>query len=156
MRKQFMFSSILSVSLLFSGCAQNENDHATEHQTGDIREETASIHELPSFLASYNESMIHLYEQVATHRTLLENIPCYCGCGESAGHENNYDCFVYENKSNGAIVWDDHATKCGVCLEIASISIEQYEKGMSVKDIRRLIDETYKEGYAKPTPTKPM
>ncbi len=49
MRKQFMFSSILSVSLLFSGCAQNENDHATEHQTGDIREETASIHELPSF-----------------------------------------------------------------------------------------------------------
>ncbi|KHF27401.1 PCYCGC motif-containing (lipo)protein [Anoxybacillus sp. EFIL] len=156
MRKQFMFSSILSVSLLFSGCAQNENDHATEHQTGDIREETASIHELPSFLASYNESMIHLYEQVATHRTLLENIPCYCGCGESAGHENNYDCFVYENKSNGAIVWDDHATKCGVCLEIASISIEQYEKGMSVKDIRRLIDETYKEGYAKPTLTKPM
>ncbi|MBA2878278.1 PCYCGC motif-containing (lipo)protein [Anoxybacillus ayderensis] len=156
MRKQFMFSSILSVSLLFSGCAQNENDHATEHQTGDIREETASIHELPSFLASYNESMAHLYEQVATHRALLESIPCYCGCGESAGHENNYDCFVYENKSNGAIVWDDHATKCGVCLEIASISIEQYEKGMSVKDIRRLIDETYKEGYAKPTPTKPM
>ncbi|MCQ5365699.1 PCYCGC domain-containing protein [Anoxybacillus salavatliensis] len=156
MRKRFMFSSILSVSLLFSGCAQKENDHVAEHQTGDIREETASVHELPSFLASYNESMVHLYEQVAAHRALLENIPCYCGCGESAGHENNYDCFVYENKSNGAIVWDDHATKCGVCLEIASISIEQYEKGMSIKDIRHFIDETYKEGYAKPTPTKPM
>ena len=156
MKKRATFSAILSINLLLSGCAQKENDHAGEHQTNDIREETASIHRLPSFLAKHNESMAHLYEQAANHQTLLENIPCYCGCGESVDHKNNYDCFVYDNKSDGAIVWDDHATKCGVCLEIAAISIEQYEKGMSVKDIRRLIDETYKEGYAKPTPTKPM
>lgn len=156
MRKRLMLNAMISTSLLLSGCVQQEEKHTAEHETGDIREETNSIRDLPSFLASYNESMSHLYEQAATHQKLLENIPCYCGCGESVDHKNNYDCFVYENKSDGAIVWDDHATKCGVCLEIAAISIEQYEKGMSVKDIRRLIDETYKEGYAKPTPTKPM
>ncbi|AST07133.1 hypothetical protein AF2641_09780 [Anoxybacillus flavithermus] len=156
MRKRLMLIAMISTSLLFSGCVQKEEKHIAEHETGDVREETNSIRDLPSFLASYNESMSHLYEQAAAHQKLLENIPCYCGCGESVGHENNYDCFVYENKSNGAIVWDDHATKCGVCLEIAAISIEQYEKGMSIKDIRHLIDETYKEGYAKPTPTKPM
>lgn len=157
MKKRYICSAMFSISLLLSGCAQKENNHtSTEHEMSDIREETASIHILPSFLSSYNDSMAHLYEQAAKHQTLLEHIPCYCGCGESVDHKNNYDCFVYENKNNGAIVWDDHATKCGVCLEIAAISIEQYEKGMSIKDIRHLIDETYKEGYAKPTPTKPM
>ncbi|OYD55997.1 hypothetical protein CGZ90_19920, partial [Fictibacillus aquaticus] len=72
------------------------------------------------------------------------------------GHKNNYDCFVFENKKSGAIVWDDHGTKCGVCLEIAAKSVLDYSKGKSIKEIRNTIDETYKQGYAKPTPTPEM
>ncbi|NGY86748.1 hypothetical protein F6Y05_19420 [Bacillus megaterium] len=89
----------------------------------------------------------------ANHQTLLENIPCYCGCGEEANHQNNYDCFIFENKENGAVTWDDHGTKCGVCLEIAAQAVVDYSKGKSIEDIRQEIDHKYKEGYAKPTPT---
>ncbi|GGJ69814.1 hypothetical protein GGR02_002049 [Anoxybacillus voinovskiensis] len=148
---------MLSLSVLLGACSANETKEQT-HATmsGDVRETTKSTAHLPSFLKPYDENMAVLYQQAANHRQLLENIPCYCGCGTSAGHKNNYDCFVYENKKDGSIVWDSHATTCGVCLDIAAESITEYEQGKSIKDIRKMIDEKYKEGYAEPTPTKPL
>ncbi|MCZ0755019.1 PCYCGC motif-containing (lipo)protein [Anoxybacillus sp. J5B_2022] len=151
---------MLSLSLLVSACSSNETkehkNHSYTTNSGDVRETTKSVDHLPAFLSQYDENMAVLYQQAAKHQKLLESIPCYCGCGESAGHQNNYDCFVYENKKDGSVVWDDHATKCGVCLEIAAESITEYEQGKSMKEIRQTIDEKYKEGYAEPTPTKPL
>ncbi|MBA2870322.1 hypothetical protein HNQ85_000580 [Anoxybacillus calidus] len=151
---------LISINLFLSACAsnkdsENKHHHSTESVThsGDVRETTKSIDHLPSFLNKYEEEMAVLYQQVAKHKELLENIPCYCGCDESSGHMNNYDCFVYENKKDGSVTWDDHATKCGVCLEIAAEAIYEYNNGKSVKDIRQMIDKKYKDGYAEPTPT---
>ena len=42
------------------------------------------------------------------------------------------------------MVWDDHGTRCGVCLEIAAQSILDLRDGMSIKDIRTKVDEKYK------------
>lgn len=158
----------ISLSLIVLGACSNNTDESNEVSTplkeeehsshtssksGDIREETTSVDVLPEFLNDKPEEMQNVYTAVAKNKELLENIPCYCGCGESVGHKNNYDCFIYENKENGKVVWDDHGTKCGVCLEIAAQSIAEYSEGKSVKEIRKTIDEKYKEGYAKPTPT---
>ncbi|MDR0138695.1 PCYCGC motif-containing (lipo)protein [Metabacillus idriensis] len=162
--KAFLFSIVTSFTLILSACADqpeekktasNEEhaDHGEHSASGDIREETEGLSSLPSFLSDKPEDMQMIYSAAAKNRELLENIPCYCGCGESANHKNNYDCFVNENKENGAIVWDDHGTKCGVCLEIAAQSVLQLEEGKSIKEIRSEFDEKYKEGYAKPTPT---
>lgn len=159
-----LLSSATAFTLLLSACSDqpevkestsNEEhaDHGDHSSTGDIREETKGLGFLPSFLEDKPEDMQLIYSAAAKNRELLENIPCYCGCGESANHKNNYDCFVYENKENGAIVWDDHGTKCGVCLEIAAQSVLQLQGGKSIKEIRSEINEKYKEGYAKPTPT---
>jgi hypothetical protein len=153
--------SVISINLFLSACSSNElpeetkQSHSAKHaaHSGDIRETTKSIDHLPSFLNKHEEEMAILYQQAAKHQELLENIPCYCGCGDSAGHMNNYDCFVYENKADGSVTWDDHATKCGVCLEIAAEAIYEYQNGKSIKEIRQMIDEKYKEGYAEPTPT---
>jgi hypothetical protein len=38
----------------------------------------------------------------------LAQIPCYCSCGDSAGHESNLDCFI-KSKSGDNVVFDDHA-----------------------------------------------
>ncbi|HWO96826.1 MAG TPA: PCYCGC motif-containing (lipo)protein [Bacillus sp. (in: firmicutes)] len=146
-------------TIILGACGNNEEVHEeagqehAQHVTGDLREETASVDALPKFLAAKPDDMKVLYQAAAKHQELLENIPCYCGCGESAGHTSNYDCFVYDNKENGAVVWDDHGTRCGVCLEIAAESIVDYSEGKSIKEIRQTIDAKYKEGYAKPTPT---
>jgi bacterioferritin-associated ferredoxin len=162
-RTAIMAACLLSFGIIMGACSDDEtskakHDHSMTYTTnsGDIRETTKSIDHLPTFLNNFEEDMAVLYQQAAKHKDLLEHIPCYCGCGEAAGHKNNYDCFVYETRKNGSVVWDDHATKCGVCLEIAKESIAEYDKGKSIKEIRQMIDEKYKEGYAEPTPTKPL
>ncbi|MET1122214.1 PCYCGC motif-containing (lipo)protein [Priestia megaterium] len=136
-----------------TNATEKEHQQHSEHVSGDIREETASNKVSPEFLKDKPEQMQTIYATAAQNKELLENIPCYCGCGESAGHKNNYDCFIQENKKDGRVVWDDHGTKCGVCLEIAAQSVSDLKSGKSIKQIRQSIDEKYKSGYAKPTPT---
>lgn len=63
------------------------------------------------------------------------------------------NCFVKKINEDGSVVWDDHGTRCGVCLEIAAESMKMKQEGKSIKEIRNYIDEKYKEGYAKPTKT---
>ncbi|WP_456274940.1 PCYCGC motif-containing (lipo)protein [Bacillus sp. AK031] len=154
--------SLTALLLFITGCssaAENSNNSSEEHNheheqlaNGDIREETAGVDQLPSFLDEKDENIKLVYSSAAQHTELLEYIPCYCGCGESAGHMNNLNCFVHKIE-DGKVTWDDHGTRCLACLEIAAESIVMYEKGSSIKEIRNYIDETYKEGYAKPTPT---
>ncbi|MCF6799885.1 PCYCGC domain-containing protein [Bacillus sp. ET1] len=126
---------------------------STACSSSNTSEETASNEVLPEFLKDKSEEVQTIYANAAQNKELLENIPYYCGCGESTGDKNNYDCFIHENKRDGKVVWDDHGTKCGVCLEIAAQSVPDLESGKSIKQIRQSIDEKYKSGYAKPTPT---
>ncbi|WP_042350157.1 PCYCGC domain-containing protein [Bacillus massiliogorillae] len=167
-QSKILLSLFATVILILGACSKNEateatktgnqeqtenHDHTQHAANGDLQEETKSIETLPSFLKDKPEEMSTVYAAVAKNRKLLESMPCYCGCGESAGHKDNYDCFIFENKTDGSIVWDDHATRCKVCLEIAAESVVLYNNGKSAKEIRDIIDSKYKEGYLKPTPT---
>jgi len=160
--------SIFALSLLvLSACGQdkqavekNQNEAQKEasheehaHASGDIQEETASADVLPSFLNNKSEDIRLVYQIAGQSTEILEWMPCYCGCGESAGHKSNLNCFIQEKREDGAIVWDDHGTRCLVCLEIAVQSAKMHKDGMDLKEIRQTIDNNYKEGYAKPTPT---
>jgi hypothetical protein len=134
--------------------AQKEASHEKHgHASGDIQEETASADVLPSFLDNKSEDIRLVYQIAGQSTEILEWIPCYCGCGESAGHKSNLNCFIQEKRKDGTIVWDDHGTRCLTCLEIAVQSAKMHKDGMDLKEIRQTIDNTYKEGYAKPTPT---
>lgn len=151
MKKQTGFIFIMALCLLSLGaCTSKEetNDKAGQHMPprplGDVRQETASADVLPSFLQDFSEDMQHIYMSVVKHQDLLEHIPCYCGCEDTASHKNNYDCFVYKNNDDGSIIWDDHATKCPICLDIAIESIVMYGEGKSMKDIQNHIDVKYK------------
>lgn len=146
--------------LVLAACANDDTkesgDKANNYNApaGDKREKTASMEELPEFLAPHDDNMKSIYYLVSQHKELLEQIPCYCGCGMTEiGHKDNYDCFIHDNLTDGAIVWDDHATRCPACLNIAAESIIEFNEGTSIKDIRQQIDEKYQEGYAEPTPT---
>jgi hypothetical protein len=94
-----------------------------------------------------------VYQLAGQSTELLQWIPCYCGCGESVGHKSNMNCFIKEVKSDGSVVWDDHGTRCNVCLQIAVQSVKMKSEGKTDKEIRQFIDNTYKKGYAKPTDT---
>ncbi|GEL05761.1 PCYCGC domain-containing protein [Rummeliibacillus sp. G93] len=139
---------------------QSEKTEHTAHQggqhelpNGDLQEETASSDILPSFLDKQSEDLKLVYQAAGKATEVLKWMPCYCGCAESANHESNLNCFIKEVKKDGSIVWDDHGTRCIVCVEIAIKSIKQAQEGVPLKDIRKKIDEDYKEGYSKPTKT---
>lgn len=34
------------------------------------------------------------YQAARDYPELLERMPCYCGCYQSAGHQNNLDCYT--------------------------------------------------------------
>lgn len=130
------------------------DDHAAHnHSSGDIQELTASAEQLPSFLDSQNEDIRLVYQVAGKATDILEWIPCYCGCGESVGHRSNLNCFIAEIREDGSILWDDHGTRCLVCLEIAVESVQMAQQGKTLKEIREAIDTKYSEGYAAPTPT---
>ncbi|MDC0764672.1 MULTISPECIES: PCYCGC domain-containing protein [Brevibacillus] len=158
-RNSWLAITFITAALLTAGCGstdqaeQNHSDHTQHAPNGDLQELTASADQLPKFLDNQDPVIIGSYKVAAANRELLKSIPCYCGCGESAGHEHNGNCFIKEEKSDGSIVWDDHGTRCGVCMEIAVISGKMKEEGKSTKEIRNYIDQTYGQGYGKPTPT---
>ncbi|MCW1048944.1 PCYCGC domain-containing protein (plasmid) [Priestia megaterium] len=130
--------------------AQINNNTADASE--DVREETES-QTLPTFLSEKPDNIKIVYTEVSKNKKLLENIPCYCGSGEAEGHKSNYDCFIKENKDNGRVVWDDHATKSRICPNIASQAIVDYNDGKSIKEIRQGVEDKFKEGYPNPTPT---
>lgn len=155
----------VSVSMvLLVGCAasqqsaaNNQVPHLNVHQhqveNGDIREETQSLTELPNFLNNADPKIIKAYKTAAANTDLVNQMPCYCGCGQSAGHMSNLSCFIHEVKPDGTVVWDDHGTRCDTCMNITVTAANLKESGKTTLEIRNIIDNKYKEGYAKPTPT---
>jgi len=147
---------VVAAALLLAGCGAQQNGHAGhthERMNGDIQETTASIRELPTFLDGLHDNIGQVYALAGEHAALLDSMPCYCGCGGSAGHRSNKNCFISTIEEDGAVVWDDHGTRCAVCMEIVVLSAKMKEEGKSDIEIRQFIDETYQEGYAPPTPT---
>ncbi|WP_166239075.1 PCYCGC motif-containing (lipo)protein [Paenibacillus turpanensis] len=169
MRKRFtVLSAMVGLTVLVSACGgggsggtgkqaahQHEQTHShTEHAAnGDLRETTASAKTLPAFLDTQRSEIRSVYEVAAMYADVLEYVPCYCGCGESAGHKSNLECFIHERKPDGSIVWDDHGTRCGICLQIAVDAAKMSKQGQSAKQIRDAIDQKYGQNGVKPTPT---
>lgn len=74
---------------------------------------------LPDF-AYTNAMTLRAYKFAAEHPEILEQIPCYCGCGEhgseaSEGKPHKFvrDCFITDKG-----VYDNHASFCDVCIGI--------------------------------------
>jgi len=161
--KKIVFPFVLIATLILSACGDKaqpggesghlEVGHEKHLPNGDLQEVTESAAVLPKFLDDKPEDMRLVYQVAASASDVLAYMPCYCGCGESAGHGSNLNCFVDEIREDGSVVWDDHGTRCLVCLEIAVKSVQMKQEGKSMKEIREFIDETYNEGYAKPTDT---
>lgn len=156
-----MIFTILCSLLVLSACGQKQTkenheeheDHIAHLENGDIQETTDSAEVLPTFLEGQSDDMKLVYEAAAKANDVLKWMPCYCGCGDSAGHISNFNCFVHEIKDNGEVVWDDHGTRCAACLETAVTAINMTQQGKTLEEIRNAVDEAYKEGYATPTDT---
>lgn len=127
--------------------------HSSHASNGDLREITASADQLPAFLDGQTDSVRLAYQAAGALGDTLQWIPCYCGCGSSAGHRSNLNCFVNETRADGSVEWDDHGTRCGVCVQIVLQTAQLKQQGKSDLEIRKYIDSHYQSGFADPTDT---
>ncbi len=62
---------------------------------------------LPDYVLNSSEKIQETYVMAATYPEVLAQVPCYCGCYTSDGHESNLDCFVDQFGDNKAVSeWD--------------------------------------------------
>ena len=99
------------------------------------------------------------YDFAAQHPEVLQYIPCFCGCGEEAGHKSNESCFIARRDKQGNVLeWDTHGFGCTICVDVARESMQMYSSGASVQSIRAAIDKKYAPthpGTATKTPMPP-
>ena len=65
------------------------------------------------------------YEAAAKVPRVLYQLPCYCFCDRSAGHQSLHSCFE-----------GDHGSHCSTCMQEAFYAYQMTKKGKTVKQIR--------------------
>jgi hypothetical protein len=112
---------------------------------------------LPAFLDAATPRVRDAYRFAIANADKLERIPCYCGCGKM-GHTSNLSCYISSATADGAIVYDEHANGCGICVDITQDVMRLAQTGQSMWEIRAYVDAQYSPfGPSTDTllPTKP-
>ena len=60
---------------------------------------------LPANFRKAPPSVREAYRFAIANRGILQQIPCYCGCG-SDGHKSNADCYIKDVKPDGTVDFD--------------------------------------------------
>jgi hypothetical protein len=63
----------------------------------------------PKFVTDAGPEVKRLYEFQITHGELMRYMPCFCGCGQNAGHRSNRDCYVRRVRADGSVLLDPMA-----------------------------------------------
>jgi hypothetical protein len=63
----------------------------------------------PDYVLNAPPEVKKLYEFQVTHGDLMRWMPCFCGCGQSAGHRSNRDCYIRRVDADGSVVFDPMA-----------------------------------------------
>ena len=82
--------------------------------------------------ALFTGDVAEAYRVARDRPELLEQMPCYCGCYVTQGHQNLLDCFR-----------DRHPESCPTCVAIALRAAKLGKVGYAPADIKRMIDREY-------------
>ena len=115
---------------------------------GEGYDEKKIIEQLPDY-AKTNLLVQKAYVFATTNPEVLSKVPCYCGCNQF--HMSVGDCFRNENG-----VYDRHGANCQLCININQETAKMYGEGMSMKEIRSIIENKYEGKYAQGTDTPPV
>ena len=139
--KKTRWSGLLLVALiaaLLTGC------NASSNQTDMSEMNLAPLENMPEEVQRSPVSVQQAYQFAAANPDVLNQIPCYCGCG-AVGHKSNYDCYVSGQNSDESLAFDSHALGCSICVDITQDAMRFIQQGKSVAEIRNTIDSTYSQ-----------
>lgn len=145
--KRLTIPFLLIIALLatgLSGCSSSN-----QHEVA-----VAAMDGMPERVHAAPVRVQEAYQYAVANPDILQHIPCYCGCG-AMGHTSNYSCYVVETDAQGAIVYDEHALDCGICVDISQDAMRLQTEGKDVAEIFSFIDNRYAR-FGPPTPLEKL
>jgi hypothetical protein len=145
-RRAFVGALAGGTALLLAGCAGSAGDQhaASTPARSSLADYTGlAAGRAVSFPSYVSDSLEDAYQFAVDKPAVLKALPCYCGCGLTSGHRSNLDCFIAGAQPDGTVVFDDHASYCQTCLDIARDARELLAEGKSLKEIRSTIDQRH-------------
>lgn len=115
---------------------------SSQSTSGEAHLNMASMELMPEEVHAAPLIVQQAYQFNVANPDVMENIPCYCGCG-NVGHTSNYDCYVADVDAAGQITFDNHALGCSICVDITQDVMRMLEDGKSSQEARAYIDATY-------------
>jgi hypothetical protein len=100
------------------------------------------LDQMPEMVQSAPVSVQQAYQFAAANPDVMQQIPCYCGCGR-VGHTSNYSCYVDGVDGQGKISYDTHALGCSLCVDITQDTMRLLKQGKTVPEIKTYVDKTY-------------
>jgi hypothetical protein len=97
---------------------------------------------LPDWARSAPPRVKEAYLYAAANPEELAKYPCYCGCG-AMGHTSNLSCYVQNIAPDGTVTFDNHASGCGICVDITQDVMRLKAEGKSSVDVRAYVDAQY-------------
>ncbi|MEW6405203.1 MAG: PCYCGC motif-containing (lipo)protein [Chloroflexota bacterium] len=110
--------------------------------SSDVHLSMASVSDMPLEVQSAPVAVQEAYQFNVANPDIMEDIPCYCGCG-SVGHTSNYDCYVSSVDDKGVTTFDYHALGCSICVDITQDVMRMLREGKSPQEARAYVDATY-------------
>ncbi len=106
----------------------------------------------PAYVTALSDDWQAAYHFAIARPDVLQWLPCYCGCG-GMGHDSNLDCFVAGREDGGGVTWEEHASYCGICVDIANQASSMLNEGRSMGEIRQAVDATFDDSAVPGTDT---
>lgn len=100
------------------------------------------LDQMPMDVQSAPVAVQEAYQFNTSNPDIMQDIPCYCGCGD-IGHTSNYECYVADVDASGKITFDNHALGCSICVDISQDVMRMLRDGKTPQDARTYIDATY-------------
>ncbi|MBI4772026.1 MAG: hypothetical protein HY784_16825 [Chloroflexi bacterium] len=101
----------------------------------------APMSQMPADVQAAPVRVQQAYQFAAANPEVMQQIPCYCGCG-AMGHTSNYDCYV-SGSSGDDLSFDTHALGCSICVDITQDTMRLLKQGKTIPQIRAYVDNTY-------------
>ena len=129
-----LFIILVLASTTVSACSTSRSD--------EVHLYMLPMEQMPMDIQNAPVAVREAYQIASVNPDIMENIPCYCGCG-SVGHESNFDCYVSAVDEKGNITFDNHALGCSICVDITQDVMRMLRDGKSPQEARAYVDATY-------------
>ena len=136
---------LMLASVVIAGCSNTGTVQESDHPF-----DLAPLSDMPGEVQQAPVAVQEAYQFAVANPEVLEQIPCYCGCG-AMDHTSNYACYVADVDTDREVVYDNHALGCSICVDITQDTLRLLDQGKEIPEIFAYVDGAYAR-FGPPTP----